>query len=87
MHGIGDALYFSVVTMATVGYGDIVPVGHAARLLSVLEILSGVLLLVVGVSASMTIWLQTNQPGAVHAQGDSKEAADSRQAEGASKDG
>ncbi len=62
MHGIEDALYFSVVTMATVGYGDILPVGHAARWLCVSEIVSGVLLLVVGVSASMTIWLQENQP-------------------------
>jgi hypothetical protein len=62
MHGIGDAIYFSVVTMATVGYGDILPVGHAARALCLSEILSGVLLLVVGVSASMTVWLQTNQP-------------------------
>jgi hypothetical protein len=62
MHGIEDALYFSVVTMATVGYGDILPVGHAARWLCVSEIVSGVLLLVVGVSASMTIWLQKNQP-------------------------
>jgi voltage-gated potassium channel len=62
MHGIEDAMYFSVVTLATVGYGDILPLGHAARWLCVSKILSGVLLLVVGVSASMTIWLQANQP-------------------------
>jgi voltage-gated potassium channel len=62
MHGIEDSLYFSVVTMATVGYGDILPVGHLARLLCILEILSGISLLVVGVSASMTVWLQINQP-------------------------
>jgi hypothetical protein len=62
MHGIEDAMYFSVVTMATVAYGDILPLGHAARWLCVSEILSGVLLLVVGVSATMTIWLQANQP-------------------------
>jgi voltage-gated potassium channel len=62
MHGIEDAMYFSVVTIATVGYGDILPLGHTARWICVSEILSGVLLLVVGVSASMTIWLQTNQP-------------------------
>ena len=62
LHGIEDAVYFSVVTMATVGYGDILPVGHMARWLSVAEIMSGVLLLVMGVSASMTVWLQTKQP-------------------------
>jgi hypothetical protein len=85
MHGIEDALYFSVATMATVGYGDILPVGHFARLLSVLEILSGVLLLVVGVSASMTIWLQVNQPGTVNAMDDSKEASASPPADTATK--
>jgi hypothetical protein len=62
LHGVEDAIYFSVVTMATVGYGDILPVGHLARWLCVTEIVSGVILLVIGVSASMTIWLQTNQP-------------------------
>jgi hypothetical protein len=62
LHGIEDAMYFSVVTMATVGYGDILPIGHVARALCLSEILSGVLLLVVGVSASMTVWLQANLP-------------------------
>ncbi|GAB7182294.1 potassium channel family protein [Kitasatospora sp. Ki12] len=33
-----DALYFTVVTMATVGYGDITPTGQAARLVVVLQI-------------------------------------------------
>jgi hypothetical protein len=62
MHGLQDALYFSMVTIATVGYGDILPVGHAARWLCVAEIASGVLLLVVGVSASMSVCIQQHQP-------------------------
>jgi hypothetical protein len=61
MHGFQDALYFSVVTMATVGYGDILPVGHLARWLCMFEIVSGFLLLVVGVSAAMTVWIQDHQ--------------------------
>jgi voltage-gated potassium channel Kch len=36
---IGSALYFSVVTAATVGYGDIVPVAASARFAVVAEIL------------------------------------------------
>jgi voltage-gated potassium channel len=34
-----DALYFTLVTLATVGYGDITPHGQAARLVTVLQIL------------------------------------------------
>jgi hypothetical protein len=34
-----SAVYFSVVTAATVGYGDIAPVSEAARMLVVAEIL------------------------------------------------
>ncbi|MBD0674814.1 potassium channel family protein [Streptomyces sp. CBMA156] len=33
-----DALYFTVVTLATVGYGDITPAGQTARLVVVLQI-------------------------------------------------
>lgn len=33
-----DALYFTVVTMATIGYGDIHPTGQAARIVTVLAV-------------------------------------------------
>ena len=39
-----DALYFSVVTLSTVGYGDYVPASARARLLATWEIGTGVLL-------------------------------------------
>ncbi|GAB2830714.1 potassium channel family protein [Streptomyces chlorus] len=34
-----DALYFTMVTLATVGYGDITPHGQTARLVTMLQIL------------------------------------------------
>ncbi|MFS4109837.1 potassium channel family protein [Streptomyces sp. PD-S100-1] len=33
-----DALYFTLVTLATVGYGDITPHGQAARVVTILQI-------------------------------------------------
>lgn len=38
-----DALYFTIVTLSTVGYGDIVPKGGNAELFTVLFILGGIL--------------------------------------------
>ncbi len=38
LHTRVDALYFTVVTLATVGYGDITPSGQAARIVAVLQI-------------------------------------------------
>ncbi len=38
---LGDALYFSIVTVATVGYGDISPVSAAGKLITVILIFTG----------------------------------------------
>lgn len=43
-----DALYFSVVTLSTIGYGDVVPVAPAARLLASIQSMMGLLLLLFG---------------------------------------
>ncbi|NDJ24557.1 ion transporter [Nostoc sp. B(2019)] len=40
-----DAFYFSVVTMTTVGFGDVVPISELGRLLTVLMILTGIALI------------------------------------------
>ncbi|HEY7669676.1 MAG TPA: ion channel [Hyphomicrobium sp.] len=45
-----EAIYLSIVTISTVGYGDIVPASNAARVLISLEVVCGVLLLLFGVS-------------------------------------
>nr|WP_246841490.1 ion transporter [Chroococcidiopsis sp. TS-821] len=40
-----DAFYFSVVTMTTVGFGDVTPISQLGRLLTVLMILTGIALI------------------------------------------
>lgn len=40
-----DAVYFAVVTMTTVGYGDVTPVSETGRTLTVLMILTGIALI------------------------------------------
>lgn len=46
-----EGLYLSVVTLSTVGYGDVVAASPAARVLIASEIFAGVLLLLFGVEA------------------------------------
>lgn len=38
-----DAVYFSVVTMTTVGFGDVTPISEAGRLMTLLMILTGII--------------------------------------------
>ena len=40
-----DAIYYSVVTMTTLGYGDMAPAGHYGRLLVMWQLATGMLLL------------------------------------------
>ncbi|MGI0487197.1 ion transporter [Pantanalinema rosaneae CENA516] len=40
-----DAVYFSVATMTTVGFGDVTPISQAGRLLTILMILTGIALI------------------------------------------
>jgi len=48
-----DALYYSVVTMATVGYGDIAPASMLVRALTGAEVVCGLLMLLFGFSEIM----------------------------------
>lgn len=57
----GDFLYFSFVTLATLGYGDVSPVGHVSRLAAVVESLAG--LLYVAIIVARMVALQTSGPG------------------------
>ncbi len=45
-----EAIHLSITTISTVGYGDIVPSSNAARVLTTIEVVCGVLLLLFGVS-------------------------------------
>jgi voltage-gated potassium channel len=48
-----DSIYFSIVTMATVGYGDIAPASDLARMVAAMQVVAGVLLLLFGFSELM----------------------------------
>lgn len=45
-----EALYFSIVTLSTVGYGDIVPAANLTRIVVAVQIVCGIVLLLFGFS-------------------------------------
>ena len=48
-----DALYFSIATITTLGFGDIAPTSSLVRAITSLEVVSGLLMLLFGFSEIM----------------------------------
>ena len=55
---LADAIYFSFVTLATLGYGDVVPRGEIARGLAVVEGVGGQLFLAVMVARLVSLYVR-----------------------------
>jgi len=51
-----NGLYFSFITLSTVGYGDIVPVSPAARMLAMSEAMTGTIYLAVLISRLVALY-------------------------------
>ena len=56
MVATGDYVYFSFVTLTTVGYGDITPATELAKRLAVVEAFVGQVFLIVLVARLVTLW-------------------------------
>jgi len=54
--GLEGGVYFSFVTLATLGYGDVVPVSDVARGLAILESVAGQLYLAVLVARLVALY-------------------------------
>jgi hypothetical protein len=48
-----DCLYFSAVTITSTGFGDITPLGRFAKMLVVIESVSGVVLVAIGIAIAL----------------------------------
>lgn len=57
-----DSLYFSIVTLSTVGYGEIVPATDVVRVIVAFQIICGVLLLLFGFHEILTYTRERKRP-------------------------
>ena len=67
------AIYYSFVTLTTLGYGDIVPRGEVARGLTVLEAIMGQLYLAVMIARLVSLYVSRESKGNHHDAQDSPE--------------
>ena len=56
-------LYFSFITLSTVGYGDIVPVSEVARMLSMVEALFGMFYVTLLIARLVSLYSSKSPPG------------------------
>lgn len=62
MHGF-TALYFSLSTISTVGYGDIMPTSPVARLLSMVEAVGGMFYMTMLIARLVSVYSSDNKSG------------------------
>ena len=58
-----ELLYFSLVTLSTIGYGDVVPLYGEVRMLAALEGLTGVLYIAITVAILVSGYKQQGPSG------------------------
>jgi hypothetical protein len=57
------AFYFSFITLTTVGYGDIIPVAPAARMLAIMEAMTGTLFVGMLIARLVSLYSSAPKPG------------------------
>src|SRR5664279_494522 len=63
MNRRSELLYFSLVTLSTIGYGDVVPISGEARMLAALEGVTGVLYVAITVALLVSAYKQQGKSG------------------------
>jgi len=53
-----DSIYFSVITVATVGYGEITPLSNTAKILTIFEVLFGFLYMLFIITIFLSVFLK-----------------------------
>jgi hypothetical protein len=59
-------LYFSFITLSTVGYGDIVPVSSVARMLAIVEAMFGMFYMTLLIARLVSLYSSKSSPEAVN---------------------
>ena len=52
----GDYLYFSITTLTTTGFGDLVPAGQPGKMFAAMEMLFGQVFLVTLIAGLVSLW-------------------------------
>jgi len=56
-----DSIYFSLITIATVGYGDISPVSAPAKILSMSQVLIGLLYVLFVIVIFLSVYIRNHE--------------------------